>query len=140
VGAKDNKGNGLLEVHHELVELLHQESDLKAQLHQVQEKRGALEQMLKAAPAPSATRPRVWPGAARAGKAPKPHRATSKATGAPALVEGALRASGGSPVSTKKLRAQFPKLKSTAIHNALSAMRRRGKAANKGAGLWAWVA
>jgi hypothetical protein len=136
----DGKNPGMLGVHHELMGLQHLERDLRTQLLQVVEKRDALEQLLKATPAPKAAphgRTTVRRPGRKPVKAAAKRNAKARAAGAPASVAKILRAHKGTPVSTKELRAQLPSFSGASIHNALSRARKRGEAKSTGAGMWA---
>jgi hypothetical protein len=147
VGTRD-KATGLLAIHHQLVELRIHENELRSELHMIVEKRGALEQILKSAPAPHA-RPRPPARSVKAAKAAKRAVRIVKARtsakkpgrkarpGAPNAVLGLLRERQGTSLTTKEIRTQLSDLPPASIHNALSVLKKRGSAKSAGPGMWA---
>jgi hypothetical protein len=144
------KGNGLLEIHHELMGLIHLEADLRGQLHKVGEKRGALEQQLRSWPGQpkkagraKASTPRLPAQAAKAAAraerkvAARAKRSNGKAGGAPAAVLSLLQAHSGTPLTIKAIKEQLLKVPPASIYNALSVLKKRGQARSAGAGKWA---
>jgi hypothetical protein len=139
VGTKD-QGNGLLEIHHQLVELRHQETDLKAELHKIVEKRGALEQILRSAPAPHARRSPARPALRTKAKPGRKAKAPRGRGGAPAAVLGLLQSHRGTPVVIKDIKQQLPAVPPASVHQALSVLKKRGQARSTAPGKWAAAA
>jgi hypothetical protein len=137
--------NGLLEIHHELLELRLQEDNFKGQLQRVAEERRALEQRLAAWPAekpPQQHPPAETPPQHHHRKPKRKPARSGRPSGRGAAVDvlGVLRENRGEVVSVQDIRGKLPGTAVGSIHQALSVLKKKGHAKNPGLGKWTYAA
>lgn len=140
---KTKISNGLLEIQQLLLELTLQENNFKAELQRVAEERTALEHRLsiwppeappaeKAPPQQHARKPKAKAKSARAAK--------PSGRGATVDVLEVLRENrSDGPLSVQDIKARLPGLTGGSVHQALSVLKKRGRAKNPGIGKWVYA-